>query len=82
MTSNPKAPIPEQTRGFSGTCASMQPSPDHVEKTWSARSGQDTPMKRPAHPVGLAAAYVLLAEPMSSYVSGATVAVTGGVPMV
>lgn len=46
-----------------------------------ARFGQDSPMKRPAQPVELASAYVMLAEPMSSYVSGATIAVTGGAPM-
>ncbi|NJM84021.1 MAG: SDR family oxidoreductase [Tabrizicola sp.] len=46
-----------------------------------ATFGQDSPMKRPAQPVELASAYVMLAEPMSSYVSGATIAVTGGGPM-
>jgi NAD(P)-dependent dehydrogenase (short-subunit alcohol dehydrogenase family) len=46
-----------------------------------SRFGQDYPMKRPAQPVELATAYVMLAEPMSSYVSGATIAVTGGAPM-
>ena len=43
--------------------------------------GARYPMKRPAQPVELASAYVMLAEPMSSYVSGATIAVTGGMPM-
>lgn len=43
--------------------------------------GQDSPMGRPAQPVELASAYVMLAEPMSSYVSGATIPVTGGAPM-
>jgi NAD(P)-dependent dehydrogenase (short-subunit alcohol dehydrogenase family) len=46
-----------------------------------ANFGQDSPMQRPAQPVELASAYVMLAEPMSSYVSGATIAVTGGAPM-
>jgi NAD(P)-dependent dehydrogenase (short-subunit alcohol dehydrogenase family) len=46
-----------------------------------ATFGQDVPMKRPAQPVELASAYVMLAEPMSSYVSGATIPVTGGAPM-
>jgi NAD(P)-dependent dehydrogenase (short-subunit alcohol dehydrogenase family) len=45
-----------------------------------ASFGQDSPMQRPAQPVELASAYVMLAEPMSSYVSGATIAVTGGRP--
>lgn len=43
--------------------------------------GKDTPMGRPAQPVELVSAYVMLAEPISSYVTGATVAVTGGMPM-
>lgn len=43
--------------------------------------GQNYPLGRPAQPVELASAYVMLAEPMSSYVSGATIAVTGGQPM-
>ena len=43
--------------------------------------GESYPMKRPAQPVELASAYVMLAEPMSSYVSGATIAVTGGKPI-
>jgi NAD(P)-dependent dehydrogenase (short-subunit alcohol dehydrogenase family) len=32
-------------------------------------------------PAELATAYVMLADPLSSYVSGATIAVTGGRPM-
>lgn len=44
--------------------------------------GENYPMKRPAQPVELASAYVMLAEPMSSYISGATVAVTGGRPLI
>ena len=35
-----------------------------------------------APPVELASAYVMLAKPMSSDVSGATIAVTGGIPMI
>ena len=46
-----------------------------------ATFGRNVPMQRPAQPVELASAYVMLAEPMSSYVSGATIAVTGGAPM-
>ena len=42
--------------------------------------GQNTPMKRAGQPAELATAYVMLADPLSSYVSGATVAVTGGRP--
>lgn len=43
--------------------------------------GANTPMKRPGQPAELATAYVMLADPLSSYVSGATIAVTGGRPM-
>ena len=41
--------------------------------------GKDTPMGRPAQPAELAPAYVFLAsEADSSYISGATIAITGG----
>ncbi|ERM03155.1 oxidoreductase [Brucella intermedia 229E] len=43
--------------------------------------GKQTPMKRPAQPAELASAYVMLADPLSSFTSGATVAVTGGKPL-
>jgi NAD(P)-dependent dehydrogenase (short-subunit alcohol dehydrogenase family) len=43
--------------------------------------GANTPMKRPGQPKEVAPAYVLLASDEASYVSGATVAVTGGRPM-
>lgn len=46
-----------------------------------AHFGEDRPMGRPAQPAELATAYVMLADPRSSYTSGATVAVTGGQPM-
>jgi NAD(P)-dependent dehydrogenase (short-subunit alcohol dehydrogenase family) len=43
--------------------------------------GKQVPMKRPGQPAELASAYVMLADPISSYVSGATIAVTGGKPI-
>lgn len=43
--------------------------------------GAQVPMKRPAQPCELAAVYVMLASDEASYVSGATVAVTGGKPI-
>jgi hypothetical protein len=46
-----------------------------------ANFGHNTPMKRPGQPAELATAFVMLADPLSSYVSGATIAVTGGRPM-
>jgi len=42
--------------------------------------GEQTPMKRPGQPAELATAYVMLADPLSSYTSGTTIAVTGGKP--
>lgn len=42
--------------------------------------GKNTPFGRPAQPAELATAFVMLADPLSSYVSGATIAVTGGRP--
>ncbi|HEY0793906.1 MAG TPA: glucose 1-dehydrogenase [Chthoniobacterales bacterium] len=43
--------------------------------------GEETPMKRAGQPAELAPIYVLLASDEASYVSGARVAVTGGVPI-
>lgn len=45
-----------------------------------ANFGAGVPLKRPAQPAELAAAYVLLASDDASYISGATIAVTGGTP--
>jgi len=44
--------------------------------------GGQVPMKRPGQPAELAPVYVLLASDEASYVSGATVAVTGGKPII
>jgi len=44
--------------------------------------GKQVPMERPGQPAELATAYVMLADPLSSYVSGATIAVTGGKPII
>ena len=44
--------------------------------------GANVPMKRPAQPCELAPVYVMLASEESSYVSGATIAVTGGKPFI
>lgn len=43
--------------------------------------GEQVPMKRPAQPCELAPVYVMLASDEASYVSGATIAVTGGKPL-
>jgi NAD(P)-dependent dehydrogenase (short-subunit alcohol dehydrogenase family) len=42
--------------------------------------GKQVPLKRAGQPAELATAYVMLADPLSSYTSGTTVAVTGGKP--
>ena len=43
--------------------------------------GAQVPMKRPGQPSELAPAYVMLASDEASYISGATIAVTGGAPI-
>ncbi|WP_454855847.1 SDR family oxidoreductase [Rhizobium binxianense] len=43
--------------------------------------GKQVPMQRPGQPAELATTYVMLADPLSSYVSGTTIAVTGGKPI-
>ncbi|SHH07778.1 hypothetical protein SAMN02745157_0286 [Kaistia soli DSM 19436] len=50
---------------------------DKVEKF-----GADTPLGRMGQPAELAGAYVLLASELSSYMTGAVIAVTGGEPMI
>lgn len=55
--------------------------PSTMPEDTVAKFGSNTPMKRPGQPAELATAYVMLADPLSSYVSGATIAVTGGRPM-
>ncbi|HYH55920.1 MAG TPA: SDR family oxidoreductase [Anseongella sp.] len=44
--------------------------------------GKQTPLKRPGQPAELAPIYVLLASQDSSYMTGATVQVTGGMPTI
>ncbi len=51
-------------------------SPEELEKL-----GQDTPLRRAGQPAELAPAYVLLASSEGSYMTGAVIAVTGGVPV-
>jgi NAD(P)-dependent dehydrogenase (short-subunit alcohol dehydrogenase family) len=43
--------------------------------------GSQVPMKRPGQPAELAPAYVMLASDEASYISGATIAVNGGAPI-
>lgn len=56
------------------------PSTMPAEKVGSF--GASTPMGRPGQPAELAPVYVMLASDEASYVSGATVAVTGGMPFI
>ena len=51
-------------------------SPEELETL-----GQDTPVGRAGQPAELAPAYVLLASREGSYMTGAVIAVTGGVPI-
>ncbi|MEW9584878.1 SDR family oxidoreductase [Paraburkholderia sp. DGU8] len=51
--------------------------PEKVEKF-----GQQVPMKRPGQPAEVAPVYVMLASDEASYISGATIAVTGGAPII
>ena len=44
--------------------------------------GKQVPMQRPGQPKEVAPAYVLLASAEASYISGATIAVTGGKPLI
>lgn len=44
--------------------------------------GKQVPFQRPGQPAEVAPAYVLLASDQASYISGATIAVTGGVPII
>jgi NAD(P)-dependent dehydrogenase (short-subunit alcohol dehydrogenase family) len=52
-------------------------SEDHV-----AQFGKNVPLGRPAQPAELAPPYVMLASDEPSYISGATIAVTGGQPII
>ncbi len=54
--------------------------PSTMPESVVIKFGENTPMKRAGQPAELATAYVMLADPLSSYVSGATIAVTGGRP--
>jgi NAD(P)-dependent dehydrogenase (short-subunit alcohol dehydrogenase family) len=55
--------------------------PASMDEEKVSNFGAKYPMKRPAQPSELASAYVMLASDESSYVSGATIAVTGGKPL-
>jgi NAD(P)-dependent dehydrogenase (short-subunit alcohol dehydrogenase family) len=56
--------------------------PSTMSEQHVSNFGKQVPMQRPGQPAELATTYVMLADPLSSYVSGATVAVTGGRPII
>jgi NAD(P)-dependent dehydrogenase (short-subunit alcohol dehydrogenase family) len=55
--------------------------PSTMPEEGTVNFGKQVPMQRPGQPAELATAVVMLADPLSSYVSGATIAVTGGKPI-
>jgi len=70
-------------KGIRANCVAPGPIwtpliPSTMDPKTVANFGKNVPMKRPGQPAELATAYVMLADPQSSYVSGATIAVTGG----
>jgi NAD(P)-dependent dehydrogenase (short-subunit alcohol dehydrogenase family) len=73
-------------RGIRANCVAPGPIwtpliPSTMPPEAVKKFGQNVPMKRPGQPAELAPAYVLLASDEGSYISGATIAVTGGVPI-
>ncbi|HVE08360.1 MAG TPA: SDR family oxidoreductase [Paraburkholderia sp.] len=86
----------QQQRQVPGRTAAMDPKPDHGEQSYRGSDrlagkaaieekvkefGKQVPMKRPGQPAEVAPPYVMLAADEASYISGATIAVTGGAPM-
>ena len=56
--------------------------PSSFEAKRTSQFGKQSPMGRPGQPAELAPVYVMLATDEASYVSGATVPVTGGMPTI
>lgn len=74
-------------KGIRANCVAPGPIwtpliPSTMPEEQVEKFGEDGPMKRPGQPAELAAVYVLLASDEASYVSGATVPVTGGKPTI
>ncbi|HEY0052516.1 MAG TPA: SDR family oxidoreductase [Caulobacteraceae bacterium] len=74
-------------RGIRVNCVAPGPIwtpliPSTMPKEKVESFGEQVPMKRPGQPRELAPVYVMLASDEASYVSGATVAVTGGKPII
>ena len=73
-------------RGIRANCVAPGPVwtpliPSTMPKEKVEHFGEQVPMKRPAQPAELAPVYVMLASDEASYVSGTTIAVTGGKPI-
>jgi len=73
-------------KGIRANCVAPGPIwtpliPSTLPEESVSQFGKQVPMQRPGQPAELATAYVMLADPLSSYVSGATIAVTGGKPI-
>jgi NAD(P)-dependent dehydrogenase (short-subunit alcohol dehydrogenase family) len=74
-------------RGIRVNCVAPGPIwtpliPSTMPKNKVKEFGKQVPIKRPGQPKELAPVYVMLATDEASYVSGATVAVTGGKPFI
>ncbi|WP_321921321.1 SDR family oxidoreductase [Paraburkholderia guartelaensis] len=74
-------------RGIRVNCVASGPIwtpliPSTMPVEYVREFGKATPMGRPGQPAELAGAYVPLASDEGSYVSGATLAVTGGTPLI
>jgi NAD(P)-dependent dehydrogenase (short-subunit alcohol dehydrogenase family) len=73
-------------KGIRANCVAPGPIwtpliPSTMPPEAAEKFGSNVPMQRPGQPAELATAYVMLADPLSSYTSGATIAVTGGTPI-
>jgi hypothetical protein len=74
-------------RGIRANCVAPGPIwtpliPATMPKEKVQNFGKQVPMERPGQPRELAPVYVMLASDEASYVSGATIAVTGGKPII
>ncbi|TFI56682.1 SDR family oxidoreductase [Sphingomonas parva] len=74
-------------RGIRANCVAPGPIwtpliPSTMPKEKVDDFGKQVPMERPGQPAELAPVYVMLASDEASYVSGATIAVTGGKPII
>jgi NAD(P)-dependent dehydrogenase (short-subunit alcohol dehydrogenase family) len=74
-------------KGIRANCVAPGPIwtpliPSTMEPEHVGEFGKSTPMKRPGQPAEVAPAYVMLATDEASYISGARIAVTGGVPII